>query len=1404
VPRKIIVYGNQDRNSYPTNNNVAFNNNALFQINDITVTTNLAPRDVINYNDKYHVDSTTLSLRSMNISSIEDSLTYSNFFNRVVLSFDRKNLNNYAYFGSLYDLIKSSVSEIITKWKGSLYIDFFYNGQLYTTANNYIYNPITNKSSFIVNAFLIQNKFELNYVKNTSLNVLYDDIKDITSNYKVYEIWYVDVNGDEQSFPLINFTGSTDFSNGYLNIVAEGNVFPSGSTNVIQNFHIRPIESEYLKFYSELNTLQKYLLNKESTPQYTAVFKILEEDIEKNISFKDLELTWLTSDGYNIDIDTIQYGQYLDALLTIAQSYDKYKSDLIVRFLASPSIIDYDNTENGNMEKLLRVYGREFDEIKSFIDGLTYVNRVSYDKVENIPDMLIKNLAQNLGWNAFNIVDEKDIIDSLFSFDKSKELGVYSTPYEIDIELWRRIIINTNWFFKAKGTRKAVEAIFSFIGAPDCLIDFNEHIYLADEKINIGTVNKIVLDKYNPNFTRLPYDSDGFPKAPNETPGFYFQISGNTDSGQQYINLYRDLSYDVTKTVDNRKSWTYHTGYTARFDELTQTSYGENDSRLIVNTKEVSINLDIARAIECDVYNFNYANDYPVAKNGRAFPYPNKPTSRFDVSQLTFAEYIQQVYSKFIDATNRKIIDDTRGGGYPTLTKLYNDYLNHSLIDTGTQSNARTLGFMLEYIQKFDKVWPRFVDQLIPATTIFDGGGEKYRNTIFTPQKFVYKAGVDAGSEFNRKQNSNIEDDIQVVKIVSTVTTPANGSLNIYKSLGSYNYSPNSTLGNDNGSIGQAKTILNYWANQKWDYNLCSFEQPSFTVSGASKIVQSSFTQDSIFYYDINSGKTLNFIFNDSQLDYGSGSTRNFYTLNKYNKVSAAFDKQIIYEKELTGYTISGTSFVYGDNIQKSFLSRDSEYLVKVKFQKPCYGDTLPCIQINEFIYPYEAFYIYDYLSCYLLGNVDCQAISTCLDMNDLVLPNVNLPLLSYISCYLQDNDPNASLCDFTGTTFVEDFVRYLSAATPYNMYENFDFNLYRSQYGNSTRFFDITKYPAYILSAYTINTTFNYDVIDYLPFKYYVHEFDYFFVSVGSPSTPFNIIPVGPTDVVCDDYQLITENIPVIQGMTAFTTTYNPIGDIQVAVRGLVRIPLEEYYQDTSFLSILQKRYILNMESLNYLDTLTVTYITDGSGSNVAYKCESLVISGITSGGTKPLGEKFFYNTGTTQYEYFLDSGVTSVNNINLAVRGQVLANGIDFTLSIFDNKRILFNVGPFLDGDEIVVCYVTQYTIEQVYQLGSNPYPFTWQIANPIPLNEIGRFYQEFTTLVDVDFNALVYSSTTTYIIGASNFNGPIDFTATPLTLGATYRYRVVSEREYTTISNNVLTIKAYSDDIVVKLPS
>ena len=69
--------------------------------------------------------------------------------------------------------------------------------------------------------------------------------------------------------------------------------------------------------------------------------------------------------------------------------------------------------------------------------------------------------------------------------------------------------------------------------------------------------------------------------------------------------------FNLTKVVDNKKSWLNNTEYDYRDFNITnvldtnpirQTEYDVNDDRLVINTKEIDLNMDIASAVEYDVW----------------------------------------------------------------------------------------------------------------------------------------------------------------------------------------------------------------------------------------------------------------------------------------------------------------------------------------------------------------------------------------------------------------------------------------------------------------------------------------------------------------------------------------------------------------------------------------------------------------------------------------------------------------------------------------------------------------------------------------------------------------------------------------------------------------------------------
>ena len=701
---------------------------------------------------------------------------------------------------------------------------------------------------------------------------------------------------------------------------------------------------------------------------------IPQEDLDGNVTYVNKSYTWPLADNFNIDISSPLYATYLSNLLSIGDAFDAYKTDLIYRELIPNSLKMYDLTSAHKVQELTRVLGRQIDDIRIYINQLAHINNISYDKIDNTPDLLVKNLAATLGWDVFNIINQDDLFNSVFSIGTTSLSPVQSTPSELETEVWRRIILNTAYLFKSKGTRKAVQALFALIGVPDCLVNIEEYVYLASGPINPNTVDLQSIFPLNEQLTRLPFDGNGFPVAASPIDSYYFQTSGTSDGGQAYLNVYRSLGFNLTKVVDNTKSWPYVTASTQstnRYDGYytVPTSYNLTDSRLVINTKEILLNLDPIQAIECDVYNFNLDNNYPVSSNGRPYPYPQQATADFDTTQLTFNEYVHQIYSNFINARNRKVTTDFQGGGYPTLYKLYYDYLYNSYRDIGVQSNAYTVSKMFDYINTFDSLYQKFIFQVIPATTIIAGQGETIRNTVFTPQKFVYKHGINDGSEFVQAQPVNTSTSLKLPMMVGSVGLPYTTDINIWQSSGTYSY----TSGNGSGGgSGDQFLFLSIFLHP--EARFCNpvsdvFAVPSYTMSGATKIIQSATTigNGAVYYYDndvLSVGKPVNFIFtgNTSSLYPSSVNFAFTYNVFPYNYSTSAFTTTSAF-KQVAPYTAFSSSTTLNALIPKLSLSADTEYLIKgsysgifynilsantLTYQKP-YNLT---DQFNVYVYP--------------------------------------------------------------------------------------------------------------------------------------------------------------------------------------------------------------------------------------------------------------------------------------------------------------------------------------------------------------------------------------------------------------------------------------------------------------------
>lgn len=597
-----------------------FNNTAsetIFSFGRFSVTTNFDGRQYIDYKNELSTFVRPVTLETLGIDDVQSAIIH-DYNTNAILNLDKSNLNTYIKFGSTYEYLRVSVQEIILKYPGSLYVDSATLIGGNPTFYDININKLDGTTKFKVPSQYIKNTFGLVFNQGNVSKPDDMEIRNLNLSYDKYVVWSKFVPG--QAFPVIGFTGDT---NGIPYIIVEtiGNPFPShtGGTSALGygSFHIRPNNFQFEEFRALLTDYEKYMVSNRvgiSGFQFIVNEPILLDD--GNVTYSNATLLWVTSDGYNIDINTGGYQTFLNSLLTIGAKYDSVKTDLIARFLTPVSLKTYDLTEDGKMTKLLRVYGWEFDQLRKFIDSLVYINTVTYNKLNNIPDQLVSNLARTFGWNYFNLVNEGELIDSFLTIDeKERNLHTDLLPAEVNIELWRRILMNANYFWKSKGTREAIRSMFLLIGIPEPFISITEYVYTVNGKID---PREVTLTKADFPSNSLPYDNSGYPVAPLETNSFYFQVSGDTDSGQAYMNVFRMAGFDLMQTVDNKKSW-IQTGSTTRVHSSTNQYYQE-DSKLVLNTKEVDISLDTARGIEYDVFEYMKI-DYSANSSGYTLPF---------------------------------------------------------------------------------------------------------------------------------------------------------------------------------------------------------------------------------------------------------------------------------------------------------------------------------------------------------------------------------------------------------------------------------------------------------------------------------------------------------------------------------------------------------------------------------------------------------------------------------------------------------------------------------------------------------------------------------------------------------------------------------------------------------------
>lgn len=191
-------------------------------------------------------------------------------------------------------------------------------------------------------------------------------------------------------------------------------IYLTDNIDAFKGLHIRPSNKAFFAFWDSLDNFEKILLNYKTDPLYNAQFQIINEN---NFGYyREIESFEFPKryGGYNINTSENEFGDYTNRLSTIAAFYDERFCDNLYRSLTHESIKNFDWTytreytpgdehpyvEGGNkIQKTLRLFGREFDEIKSYIDNINNTNTVTYDEQSNLPDYFLTDVLELDGWD---------------------------------------------------------------------------------------------------------------------------------------------------------------------------------------------------------------------------------------------------------------------------------------------------------------------------------------------------------------------------------------------------------------------------------------------------------------------------------------------------------------------------------------------------------------------------------------------------------------------------------------------------------------------------------------------------------------------------------------------------------------------------------------------------------------------------------------------------------------------------------------------------------------------------------------------------------------------------------------------------------------------------------------------
>ena len=451
-----------------------------------------------NHNCNDYEDLTIWSLNCLSDNTISND-------SKIVINPNYTSLLDFAYFGSAVELIHSSINNIISKFPGELFLS---DKQFkYYKTNNDIKSSVLGDDKYIVD-----NPFNIDIITKSILNSDVDNkLRYFCESYKSYSLY-----DDTTKVSDIDWIPSTEknncLSNGDLIATIDLGVcklyyYYLNNEKILLHdgkyigYHIRPNDDEVNYFFNNLDDFESLLLNNKSNPKYKAVLDT-PQDTDTGVIIYKKNYIWPVSNGWNLDIESNIYDNYLNGLLSIAEFYDEYYTNNLWRSLTHESIKNLDLTytkENSDLdnddyaigisrlEGIFMAYGRQFDDLKRYIDNIKSINTITYDNKNNIPDYFLSDSLELSGWEVINAMPTQDktiYTDPLYINENNGYNAVNANN-----EFMKRLKMNSKYILSSKGTKNSLELLLSLFGLKKYDPDTKVGDYIISEYVAVSRYN---------------------------------------------------------------------------------------------------------------------------------------------------------------------------------------------------------------------------------------------------------------------------------------------------------------------------------------------------------------------------------------------------------------------------------------------------------------------------------------------------------------------------------------------------------------------------------------------------------------------------------------------------------------------------------------------------------------------------------------------------------------------------------------------------------------------------------------------------------------------------------------------------------------------------------------------------